>query len=31
MGSTVVADKFVDKAKLCAGAFAAMCTSAGIS
>ncbi|TMK50769.1 MAG: sugar ABC transporter substrate-binding protein [Actinobacteria bacterium] len=31
MGSTVVADKFVDKAQLCAGAFAAMCTSAGIS
>jgi len=31
MGSTVVADKFVDKAKLCSGAIAAMCTSAGIS
>jgi D-xylose transport system substrate-binding protein len=31
MNSTVVADKFVDKATLCAGAFAAMCTSAGIS
>jgi D-xylose transport system substrate-binding protein len=31
MASTVVADKFVDKATLCAGAFAAMCTSAGIS
>ena len=31
MGSTVVADKFVDKAALCAGAFATMCTSAGIS
>jgi D-xylose transport system substrate-binding protein len=31
MASTVIADKFVDKAKLCAGAFAASCTSAGIS
>ena len=31
MNSTVVADKFVDKAMLCAGAFAAICTSAGIS
>ena len=31
MASTVVADKFVDKAQLCAGAYAAMCTSAGIS
>ena len=31
MGSTVVADKFVDKAQLCAGAYATMCTSAGIS
>ena len=31
MASTVVADKFVDQAKLCAGTFAAMCTSAGIS
>jgi D-xylose transport system substrate-binding protein len=31
MGSTVVADKFVDKAQLCAGTYAALCTSAGIS
>ena len=31
MASTVIADKFVDKAQLCAGAFAASCSSAGIS
>ena len=31
MASTVIADKFVDKAQLCTGAFAAACTSAGIS
>jgi D-xylose transport system substrate-binding protein len=31
MASTVIADKFVDKALLCAGAFAATCSSAGIS
>lgn len=31
MATTVIADKFIDKTQLCAGAFAAMCTSAGIS
>jgi D-xylose transport system substrate-binding protein len=31
MASTVIADKFVDKAQLCTGTFAAACTSAGIS
>jgi D-xylose transport system substrate-binding protein len=31
MASTVIADKFVDKAQLCAGAFAASCSTAGIS
>ena len=31
MGSTVVADKFVDKVQLCAATFAALCTAAGIS
>jgi D-xylose transport system substrate-binding protein len=30
IGSTVVKDQFVDRAQLCAGAFASACTAAGI-